>query len=42
MKNKLMQQQIQSYTITGYMPGIYIIEADKPNGERLQFKFATN
>jgi hypothetical protein len=37
-----MQQQTQNYTITGYLPGIYIIEAVKPNGERLQFKFATN
>ena len=36
-----MTQKTQTYSITGYLPGIYIIEAVKPNGELLQFKFAT-
>ena len=37
-----MQQNTQTYNTTGYLPGIYIIEAVKPDGQRLQFKFATN
>ena len=30
----------QSYTISDYLPGIYIIEAIAPDGRHLQFKFA--
>ena len=32
----------QTYSTDGYLPGIYIIEAIKPDGNRLQFKFTTN
>ena len=35
-----MRQNTQTYNTTGYLPGIYIIEAVKPDGQRLQFKFA--
>ena len=37
-----MVPETQSYTTSSYLPGIYIIEAVKPNGQRLQYKFATN
>ena len=37
-----MKQQAQAYTTTGYLPGIYVIEVVKPNGGRLQYKFAIN
>lgn len=36
-----MQQCTQSYNTSDYLPGIYIIETVKPNGQRLQFKFVT-
>ena len=36
-----LKQQTQAYTTTGYLPGIYVIEVVAPNGERLQYKFAT-
>ena len=37
-----MTQRAQSYTTTGYLPGIYVIEVVSPNGDRLQYKFAIN
>lgn len=37
-----MKQQVQAYTTTGYLPGIYVIEVVKPNRGRLQYKFAIN
>lgn len=35
-----MIPKTSSYNTTGYLPGIYIIEAVTPNGQRLQYKFA--
>ena len=37
-----MIPETQAYSTDGYLPGIYIIEAIAPDGERLQYKFATN
>jgi hypothetical protein len=34
-----MIPETQSYTTSSYLPGIYIIEAVKPDGSRLQFRF---
>ena len=35
-----MIPQTSSYNTAGYLPGIYIIEAVTPNGQRLQYKFS--
>ena len=37
-----LKQQTLSYTTTGYLPGIYIIEVVSPDKQRLQYKFAIN
>ena len=37
-----MIPETTSYDTRNFLPGIYIIEVVKPDGQRLQFKFATN